>query len=107
MSDERFESHGITFVCDAAKARRNPIKHDGVTFRQAAEAFFDPFLRIVEASRNEETRDAVIGMDQRWNLLFVVHVAFEESFIRIVSARKAKRQEREIYENRNFEKAPR
>jgi len=44
---------------------------DGVTFQQAAEVFFDPFLVAVDASRNEEARDAVIGLDARWNLLYV------------------------------------
>jgi hypothetical protein len=34
-----------------------------VTFQQAAEALFDPFLTVVDASRNDEARDAIIGMD--------------------------------------------
>jgi uncharacterized DUF497 family protein len=33
-----------------------------VTFEQAAEAFCDPFLKVVDASRNDEARDAIIGM---------------------------------------------
>ena len=70
----------------------------GVTFEQAAEAFFDPFLKVVDASRNEEARDAIIGMDMRWNLLFVVHIELEEDAIRLISARKATRKEREDYE---------
>lgn len=97
--DANFELNGIRFAWDEAKARRNPVQHDGVTFEQAAEAFFDPFLRVVDASRNAENRNAVIGMDKRWNLLFVVHMEFEETFIRIISARKATREERRIYEN--------
>ena len=64
-----------------------------------AEAFFDPFLRVVDASPEGEERDAIIGMDERWNLLFVVHIAFEEQSIRIVSARKATRHEWRTYEN--------
>lgn len=97
--DKRFELNGIVFVWDDVKARQNPRKHEGVTFEQAAEAFFDPFLKVVEASRNDESRDAVIGMDKRWNMLFVVHIAFDESSIRIISARKATRQERQTYED--------
>jgi uncharacterized protein len=93
-----FALNGITFVWDDEKARSNASKHSGITFQQAAEAFFDPFLIIVNASRNEEARDAVIGLDMRWNLLFVVHIEREESMIRIVSARKATRQERAEYE---------
>jgi uncharacterized protein len=89
------------FSCnyDDEKARNNPFKHNGITFQQAAEAFFDPFLIVVDASRNEEARDAVIGLDTRWNLLYVVHIEREGSIIRIISARKATRQEQAEYEN--------
>ena len=93
-----FALDGISFVWDDKKARNNPSKHDGITFQQAAEAFFDPFLIIVDASRNKEARDAVIGLDTRWNLLVVVHIEREENVIRIMSARKATRQERAEYE---------
>jgi uncharacterized protein len=41
----------------------------------------------------------VIGLDYQWNLLYVVHVEFEENIIRIISARKATRQERSDYED--------
>jgi uncharacterized protein len=93
-----FALNGINFVWDDEKARNNPLKHDGITFPQAAEAFFDPFIIIVDASRNEEARDAVIGLDARWNLLFVVHIEREKNVIRIISARRATRQERAEYE---------
>jgi uncharacterized DUF497 family protein len=94
-----FVLNSITFIWDDGKARINPINHDGITFQQAAEAFFDPFLVVVDASRNEEARDAVIGLDSRWNLLYVVHIEREENVIRIISARKATRQERAEYES--------
>jgi uncharacterized protein len=94
-----FVLNGITFVWDDEKARNNPTKYNGITFQQSAEAFFDPFLIVVDASRNEEARDAVIGLDARWNLLYVVHIEREENIIRIISARKATRQERVEYEN--------
>jgi uncharacterized protein len=95
--DTRFELHGITFVWDGNKALTNLRQH-GVTFEQAAEAFFDPFLKVVDASRNEEVRDAIIGMDMQWNLLFVVHLELEEDAMRIISARQATRKERVEYE---------
>jgi uncharacterized DUF497 family protein len=72
-------------------------KH-GIPFEQAAEAFFDPFLKLVDASRHEEARDAIIGMDTRWNLVFVVHLELEGETIRIISAWKATRKERTHYE---------
>jgi uncharacterized protein len=93
----RFVLHAITFVWDSNEASTNLRKH-GILFEQAAEAFFDPFLKLVDASRHEEARDAIIGMDTRWNLLFVVHIELEDDAIRIISARKATRRERTNYE---------
>ena len=97
--DVTFTLQGIAFVWDMNKARGNPLKHEGVTFEQSAEAFFDPFLKVVDASRQEQARDAVIGTDREGRLLFVVHIAFEEQAIRIISARKATREERRHYED--------
>ena len=96
--DEIFERNGISFVWNRTKAAKNVEKHD-VTFQQAASAFFDPFLRVVDASPEEEVRDAIIGMDENWDLLFVVHVIVEDSRVRVVSARKATRSERRDYED--------
>ncbi|MFK8184054.1 MAG: hypothetical protein AB8B99_11830 [Phormidesmis sp.] len=62
---------GITFVGDEEKARTTPIKHDGVTFPQAAEAFLYPLLVVIDASRNDKARGAVISLDKRWDLLFL------------------------------------
>lgn len=96
--DIYFVLNSITFIWNEDKAGKNPGKHDNVTFQQAAEAFFDPFLIVVDASRNDEARDAIIGMDRRWNLLCVVHIEGDD-VVRIISARKATRKERENYEN--------
>jgi uncharacterized protein len=97
--DVYFVLNGITFVWNAEKARINPVNHDGITFQQAAEAFFDPFLILVDASRNDELRDAVIGLDTRYGLLYVVHIEQDCDSIRIISARRATRQERRAYES--------
>jgi len=96
--DEQFELHKIKFVWDRRKLKTNLAKH-GISFEQAAEAFFDPFIKIVDASRNQEIRDAIIGMDKQWNLLFVVHIAFENDQIRLISVRKVTRSEKSFYEN--------
>jgi uncharacterized DUF497 family protein len=87
------------FVWDEEKARVNIATHDGITFEQAAEAFLDPFFRLVDATRNNEARDAVIGFDALGRLLFVVHIEFEDEYIRIISARKATSQERKEYDS--------
>jgi uncharacterized DUF497 family protein len=45
--DVYFVLNGITFVWNDEKARINPINHNSVTFQQAAEVFFDPFLWLL------------------------------------------------------------
>ena len=97
--DIRHELNGASFVWNASKALVNPGKHDGVTFEQAATVFFDPFFRLVEAGRNDEARDAIIGYDISNRLLFVVHVQIEDEGIRIISARKATTEERRNHEH--------
>lgn len=60
---------------------------------------FDPLFRLVDAGRNDEARDAIIGFDATGRLLFVVHIQFEDAFIRIISARKASQDERRNHEH--------
>ena len=90
--------NGIHFIWDEDKAKKNKAKHDGICFEQTSTVFFDPFLKVVDASRNNEIRDAVIGMDEKWNVLFVVHIQIEDDEIRLISARKATLKERKDYE---------
>jgi uncharacterized DUF497 family protein len=71
---------------------------NGISFEQATEVFFDPFFKLVDAGRNEEARDAVIGYDESGRLLFVVHIELEDDVIRLISARKATVTERNDYD---------
>lgn len=97
--DVLFELNSLSFVWDARKAAANRVKHEGISFEQAATVFFDPFFRLVEAGRNSEARDAVIGFDTSGRLLFVVHIEIHGDFIRIISARKATQEERRHHEH--------
>jgi uncharacterized DUF497 family protein len=94
--DIHFEMNGESFVWDAGKASRNERKH-GVRFEEAAAVFFDPLFILVDASRNEESRDAAIGYDMAGRLQFVVHVEFEGEYIRLISARRATAKEEDDY----------
>jgi uncharacterized protein len=96
--DIRYEKNGVIFVWNARKAAANANKHDGITFDEATEAFFDPFFKLVDAGRNQEARDAVIGYDESGRLLFVVHIELEDDKIRLISARKATVTERNYYD---------
>lgn len=62
--DIQFELNGDLFVWNEAKAGKNLQKH-GVRFEEAATVFADPFFVLVDAGRNDEARDAVIGLDMR------------------------------------------
>lgn len=96
--DTHFELNDVLFRWDNAKAVTNIHKH-GVSFEQAAQVFFDPFLKMRDASRNDEARDAVLGSDEQGRLLYVVHIEFDDDqSIRLISARKATTQERHYYE---------
>ncbi|MFZ5488763.1 MAG: BrnT family toxin [Thiomonas sp.] len=98
--DIEYVLHGIRFRWNADKARKNIDKHQ-VSFEQAAEVFLDPFVRYHDASDRGEQRDAAIGADFDFRVLFVVHRMFEDDYIRIISARKAEPPERSRYENGN------
>ncbi len=96
--DIQFQKNGITFIWNARKAAANPKKHDGITFEQAVSAFFDPFFKLVDAGRQQEARDAIIGYDESGRLLFVVHIEVDGEFIRLIPARKATATERNDYD---------
>jgi hypothetical protein len=87
---------GRLFEWDEDKARSNVEKH-GVTFEEAAEAFFDPFSQGGDASSGAERRDFLLGYSLTQRLLLVVHTD-RSSRTRIISARPATRAERKLYE---------
>ena len=96
--DIHFEINGDQFVWNDEKAAQNWHKH-GVRFAEAATVFEDPLFVLVDASRQDESRDAAIGFDSTGRLLYVVHIEFEASVIRIISARRAEPQEEIDYAN--------
>jgi len=61
--------------------------------------FFDPFFRIVDASGEDEAREAAVGYDYIGRVLFVVHIEIEGEAIRRISARRATPQEREEHDS--------
>jgi len=42
--DKYFSVNGITFIWDSLKEQTNPKNHDGITFKQAIEAFSTTYL---------------------------------------------------------------
>lgn len=96
--DVLFLLQGQQFVWDSDKASANISKH-GVTFESACQVFFDPFVRLVDATDGNEPREAAVGLAEDWTVLFVVHVVRDQDAIRIISARPATPQERRSYED--------
>ncbi len=98
----------LRFEWDEAKNRANQRKH-GVSFEEAVHVFHDP-LQV-------SMQDRIEGGEQRWQtfglvsdvvLLMVAHAVHEDDenghaieVIRIISARRADRMERQRYEEQN------
>jgi len=88
----------VQFQWDPQKAANNAQKHR-VTFSEAATVFQDPLAFIFddEGHSAEEHREIIIGHSNHHRVL-VVSFTEREDVIRIVSARRADREEREDYE---------
>jgi len=97
--DVEHSYQGILFEWDGDKADANLAKH-GISFETACEAFFDPFVFVAdEEIVDDETRDTIIGMTQRWNVLCVIYTIRLGDRFRIISAREATPTERRDYES--------
>lgn len=88
----------MIFDWDDSKAESNKKKH-GVSFAEAATAFSDPnAIEFLDAKNSEkEERWILVGLSARSHVLLVVFVEREEKLIRIVSARKAVKEEMNQY----------
>ena len=85
------------FEWDSEKAEANRAKH-GVTFEEATTVFMDLDYELVGDPKNPE-RLIALGYSTLTRMLFVVHCERGER-VRIISARKASRTERNSYETR-------
>ncbi|HET9588454.1 MAG TPA: BrnT family toxin [Anaerolineales bacterium] len=94
------------FDWDPAKARQNLKKH-GVSFERAARIFLDPFAISIFDERHSESEDRwiTIGSEANEVLLVVIHtfrqLDTENSLIRVISARKATKEEVQQYHERH------
>jgi uncharacterized DUF497 family protein len=93
------------FLWDLIKARQNVKKH-GITFERAATVLLDPeALSIFDDEHSQrEDRWITLGLDRTGTLLVVCHTYQEETEtsakIRIISARKAAKNETKQYERK-------
>ena len=88
----------MEFDWDPERAAANVKKHR-VTFSEAAGVLEDPLSTTFpdEAHSREEMRFLTIGASHRARVLVVAHTERNDT-IRIISARRATRREREFYE---------
>jgi len=89
----------ISFEWDTAKATANLKKH-GVSFEEAQSVFYDDCaLQFFQAeSLDSEDRFLMLGLSQARRILIVCHCERDGGdTIRIISARKATRNEQRHY----------
>jgi uncharacterized protein len=88
----------LRFEWDARKALTNQVKHS-ISFEEAMSVFADPLARIFDDPDHSiaESREIIIGLTQKQRLLVVCFTEYSNT-VRIFSARKAIRWERQDYE---------
>jgi uncharacterized protein len=88
----------MVFDWDDVKAESNKKKH-GVSFAEAATAFSDPnAIEFLDGKNSDnEERWILVGLSVKSRVLLVVFVEREEETVRIVSARKAVKEEMNQY----------
>ena len=90
---------GLRFQWNEKKSRENLAKH-GVSFEEAQTVFLDEnALRFFDPDHStDEDRFIMLGMSVRLRILVVCHCFRDsDSVVRIISARKADRQEARGY----------
>jgi len=85
----------VEFEFDAEKSRLNKIKH-GIDFKEAQKLWLGEIIELPARQFNEK-RFLVIGKIARtyWSAI----ITRRSSVIRIISVRRSRGEEKEIYEN--------
>ena len=88
----------LIFEWDPKKAETNLKKH-GVSFEEGSTAFKDPLSLTIDdpLHSSDEERLILIGMSHNNRMLVIAHTEIRDN-IRIISARKATKEERNNYE---------
>ncbi|MGK7898583.1 MAG: BrnT family toxin [Xenococcus sp. (in: cyanobacteria)] len=89
----------LSFEWDNEKNRINQQKHS-ISFEEAKSVFYDDqAIQFWDADHsNAEDRFLLLGRSSKMRILLIVHCYREqESVIRIISARKATKNERKYY----------
>lgn len=90
----------ITFTWDNKKNSANTHKH-GISFDEAKSVFYDDNARLMHDPDHSESEERflILGLSEKLNMLVVCHCYREnDEIIRIISARKATKNEKKQYE---------
>lgn len=87
----------MRFEWDPRKAEANLRTHD-VSFAEAVTVLEDEFALTREDPAGSEQRFVTLGLSDAARPLVVVYVYREPDIIRVISAWKANRRQRELYE---------
>jgi uncharacterized protein len=92
----------MKFLWDNDKDRENEAKH-GIGFSEAKFVFYDESARIIDDpdhSSSEEERFIIMGISSKFRVLMVCHCYRDsDEVIRIISARKANKNEQKYYKD--------
>jgi uncharacterized protein len=88
----------MEYEWDTNKAESNYQKH-GIDFADAVSVFTDDLAITMLDEHPDDQRFVTIGMDALGRIIVVVYTWRGESCIRLISARKATRRERQQYED--------
>jgi uncharacterized protein len=89
----------MVIIWDQNKAKSNLKKH-GISFEEAQTVLESKQQLILEDKDHDEERFIALGFSKYMNMLVVVYCYRLKDVIRIISARKATKKERELYEER-------
>lgn len=90
----------MKFDWDSLKAASNIKKH-GVSFELALTVFDDPYALIApdpKHSSEDESREWIIGLSDKGILVVIFTRRMSGRVYRLISARKANKRERKLYE---------
>ena len=105
MADEASDLEFLSpeaFEWDDQKRALNLVKHD-IDFDSAAEVFYGPII-LRRSDRNNEERWTALGYSE--GRLIVVVFTMRASTIRIISARRARKNEEREYRNAKVGRSP-
>ncbi|MBU2515237.1 BrnT family toxin [bacterium] len=85
----------VRFEFDPNKSRTNQDKH-GIDFIEAQQLWNDPDLIEIPSRSLDEERFMIIGkiLEKAWSAI----VTYRNNYIRIISVRRSREKEMEIYE---------